>query len=399
MNIIINSKKMSMKISDEPTSLGRLDFSELVSANSGGNNSRDSSASTEGVSAMKELKNRKNNKHKKTTDFLDYIKDKGIQFNLSYEDNEECKSPLKSEVKTKKKIKPKKEKPTLRTNHSTAKLKLNLAAKPYIYKQPVNTTSNVNKTFVPVTSAPYCIYPMLIKTQSGSTQPILTYINSNITQSFTLGQVVLPPQIEQQVMSYQNNELYIHYQYMRINNLLSHNELKHKEENTKEPQRPFFYLNHNEEVETHKVLNIIEYLFSIENLNEDYNIRRILNEEGYVSVDDLVDKHPQMKKFELTKEKINDILSEHRMNEITETVETFDGIIIRNKNWNEKQNEIDPIDKVISHTTAMITAISMNMKIKTINTGIIYNMIKLYEQSANVMNQRKNLLQSHMMMS
>ena len=399
MNIIINSKKMSMKISDEPTSLGRLDFSELVSANSGGNNSRDSSASTEGVSAMKELKNRKNNKHKKTTDFLDYIKDKGIQFNLSYEGNEECKSPFKSEVKTKKKIKTKKEKPTLRTNHSTAKLKLNLAAKPYIYKQPVNTTSNVNKTFVPVTSAPYCIYPMLIKTQSGSTQPILTYINSNITQSFTLGQVVLPPQIEQQVISYQNNELYIHYQYKRINNLLSHNELKHKEENTKEPQRPFFYLNHNEEVETHKVLNIIEYLFSIENLNEDYNIRRILNEEGYVSVDDLVDKHPQMKKFELTKEKINDILSEHRMNEITETVETFDGIIIRNKNWNEKQNEIDPIDKVISHTTAMITAISMNMKIKTINTGIIYNMIKLYEQSANVMNQRKNLLQSHMMMS
>ena len=399
MNIIINSKKMSMKISDEPTSLGRLDFSELVSANSGGNNSRDSSASTEGVSAMKELKNRKNNKHKKTTDFLDYIKDKGIQFNLSYEDNEECKSPFKSEVKTKKKIKPKKEKPTLRTNHSTAKLKLNLSAKPYIYKQPVNTTSNVNKTFVPVTSAPYCIYSMLIKTQSGSTQPILTYINSNITQSFTLGQVVLPPQIEQQVMSYQNNELYIHYQYMRINNLLSHNALKHKEQNTKDPQRTFFYLNHNEEVETHKVLNIIEYLFSIENLNEDYNIRRILNEEGYVSVDDLVDKHPQMKKFELTKEKINDILSEHRMNEITETVETFDGIIIRNKNWNEKQNEIDPIDKVISHTTAMITAISMNMKIKTINTGIIYNMIKLYEQSANVMNQRKNLLQSHMMMS
>ena len=72
MNIIINSKKMSMKISDEPTSLGRLDFSELVSANSGGNNSRDSSASTEGVSAMKELKNRKNNKHKKTTDFLSF---------------------------------------------------------------------------------------------------------------------------------------------------------------------------------------------------------------------------------------------------------------------------------------------------------------------------------------
>ena len=388
-----------MKISDEPISLDRLEFSELVSVNIRGNNSRSSNASTEGTSTLKEIKNRKNNKHKKTTDFLDYIKDKGIQFNLRYEDNEECKSPFKSEVKTKKKIKPKKEKPTLRTNHSTAKLKLNLAAKPYIYKQPVNTTSNVNKTFVPVTSAPYCIYPMLIKTQSGSTQPILTYINSNITQSFTLGQVVLPPQIEQQVMSYQNNELYIHYQYMRINNLLSHNELKHKEENTKEPQRPFFYLNHNEEVETHKVLNIIEYLFSIENLNEDYNIRRILNEEGYVSVDDLVDKHPQMKKFELTKEKINDILSEHRMNEITETVETFDGIIIRNKNWNEKQNEIDPIDKVISHTTAMITAISMNMKIKTINTGIIYNMIKLYEQSANVMNQRKNLLQSHMMMS
>ena len=394
-----------MKISDEPTSLGRLDFSELVSSNSGGNNSRDSNASTEGVSTMKELKIRKNNKHKKTTDFLDYIKDKGIQFNLSYEDTEECKSPLKTEVKNKIKLKQNNYKPTPRTNHfdPTAKLKLNLAAKPYVNKQPNITTQNVNKTFVPVTSAPYCIYqyPILIKTQPQSrlTQPIINYINSNIAQSFTLGQVVIPPQIEQQVMSYQNNELYIHYQYLRINSILSHNENKHKEENTNEPQRPFFYLNHSEEVETTRALNIIEYLFSIENLNEDYNMRKILNEEGYVSVDDLVDKHPQMKKFELTKERINNILSEHRINEITETVETFDGIIVRNKNWNEKQNEIDPIDKVISHTTAMITAISMNMKIKTMNAGIIHNMIKIYEQSANVMQQRKTLLQNHLMMS
>ena len=396
---------MSKKISDEPTSLGRLDFSELVSSNSCGNNSRNSNASTEGVSTMKELKIRKNNKHKKTTDFLDYIKDKGIQFNLSYEDTEECKSPLKTEVKNKIKLKPNNDKPTPRTNHfdPTAKLKLNLAAKPYVNKQPNITTQNVNKPFVPGTSAPYCIYqyPILIKTQPQSrlTQPIINYINSNIAQSFTLGQVVIPPQIEQQVMSYQNNELYIHYQYLRINSILSHNENKHKEENTNEPQRPFFYLNHSEEVETTRALNIIEYLFSIENLNEDYNMRKILNEEGYVSVDDLVDKHPQMKKFELTKEKINDILSEHRINEITETVETFDGIIVRNKNWNEKQNEIDPIDKVISHTTAMITAISMNMKIKTMNAGIIHNMIKIYEQSANVMQQRKTLLQNHLMMS
>lgn len=394
-----------MKISDEPTSLGRLDFSELVSSNSCGNNSRDSNASTEGVSTMKELKIRKNNKHKKTTDFLDYIKDKGIQFNLSYEDSEECKSPLKTEVKNKIKLKPNNDKPTPRTNHfdPTAKLKLNLAAKPYVNKQPNITTQNVNKPFVPVTSTPYCIYqyPILIKTQPQSrlTQPIINYINSNIAQSFTLGQVVIPPQIEQQVMSYQNNELYIHYQYLRINSILSHNENKHKEENTNEPQRPFFYLNHSEEVETTRALNIIEYLFSIENLNEDYNMRKILNEEGYVSVDDLVDKHPQMKKFELTKEKITDILSEHRINEITETVETFDGIIVRNKNWNEKQNEIYPIDKVISHTTAMITAISMNMKIKTMNAGIIHNMIKIYEQSANVMQQRKTLLQNHLMMS
>ena len=396
---------MSKKISDEPTSLGRLDFSELVSSNSCGNNSRDSNASTEGVSTMKEIKIRKNNKHKKTTDFLDYIKDKGIQFNLSYEDTEECKSPLKTEVKNKIKLKQNNYKPTPRTNHfdPTAKLKLNLAAKPYVNKQPNITTPNVNKPFVPVTSAPYCIYqyPILIKTQPQSrlTQPIINYINSNIAQSFTLGQVVIPPQIEQQVMSYQNNELYIHYQYLRINSILSHNENKHKEEKTNEPQRPFFYLNHSEEVETTRALNIIEYLFSIENLNEDYNMRKILNEEGYVSVDDLVDKHPQMKKFELTKERINNILSEHRINEITETVETFDGIIVRNKNWNEKQNEIDPIDKVISHTTAMITAISMNMKIKTMNAGIIHNMIKIYEQSANVMQQRKTLLQNHLMMS
>lgn len=393
-----------MKISDEPISLDRLEFSELVSVNIRGNNSRSSNASTEGTSTLKEIKNRKNNKHKKTTDFLDYIKDKGIQFNLSYESNEECKEPIEKETNNKNNTKIKKDNTIIRTNHfdPTAKLKLNLSAKPYVNKQHVNN-NNVNKT---LSSAPYCIYPqfpILIKAplqvQPRPVEPMLNYINSNINQSFNIGNVLIPPQIEQNILAYQNNELYIYYQYNRINHIIAQNESKHKKENTNEPERPFFYLNHTEEVETNRALVIIEYLFSFENLNEDYNLRKLLNEEGYVSVDDLVDKHPQMKKFELAKEKLNAILSEHRMNEITETVETFDGIIIRNKEWNEKQNELSPIDKVISHTTAIINAISLNMKIKTINSGIIHNILKIYEQSMQVMQQRKTLLQNHLMMS
>ena len=193
------------------------------------------------------------------------------------------------------------------------------------------------------------------------------------------------------------DHLFLSYQYINLLRIIKKEQVEPiKTEDEKEPQRPFFYHNHTEQVETRSTLALIEYLFSLENLNQDYNLRKLLNEEGYVSVDVLLTKHPQMKKFEITKEKLEDILTEHRINEVTETVETFDGFLIRNKEWIDNNEKFLPIDKVYQNTMALMNRLSMKIKIKTMNTALINNMIKLYNQSMILMQQRKILLDNQL---
>ena len=103
-----------------------------------------------------------------------------------------------------------------------------------------------------------------------------------------------------------------------------------------------------------------------------------------------------MKKFEITKEKLEDILTDHRINEVTETVETFDGFLIRNKEWIDNNEKFLPIDKVYQNTMALMNRLSMNIKIKAMNTALINNMIKLYNQSMILMQQRKILLDNQL---
>lgn len=223
------------------------------------------------------------------------------------------------------------------------------------------------------------------------------FINTHVKPSFNVNNICIPSQIEQIVTYYQNNDLFLSYQYINLLRIIKKEQVEPiKTEDEKEPQRPFFYHNHTEQVETRSTLALIEYLFSLENLNQDYNLRKLLNEEGYVSVDVLLTKHPQMKKFEITKEKLEDILAEHRINEVTETVETFDGFLIRNKEWIDNNEKFLPIDKVYQNTMALMNRLSMNIKIKTMNTALINNMIKLYNQSMILMQQRKILLDNQL---
>ena len=68
----------------------------------------------------------------------------------------------------------------------------------------------------------------------------------------------------------------------------------------------------------------------------------------------------------------------------------------RNKEWIDKNEKFLPIDKVYQNTMALMNRLSMNIKIKTMNTALINNMIKLYNQSMILMQQRKILLDNQL---
>ena len=100
------------------------------------------------------------------------------------------------------------------------------------------------------------------------------------------------------------------------------NQLKH----------PYFYTNHNEEIRVKFILYLIEGLFFEEHLTQDYTLLNLLDRDGYASLTQL-EKHPQLVYSKISIDNLRTVFLEHRQNEVTETVETFDDILIRNKDW------------------------------------------------------------------
>ena len=122
-----------------------------------------------------------------------------------------------------------------------------------------------------------------------------------------------------------------------------------KEDNKETPQHPYFYISHDEEIQIKNVLYLIEGLFHEDNLKKDYNLLKMLNRDGYASIKEL-EKHPQVNLCKVSEIHLNTVFSEHRGNEVTETVETFDDILIRNKNWIKIKKEIGNIEAVEDNT-------------------------------------------------
>ena len=144
----------------------------------------------------------------------------------------------------------------------------------------------------------------------------------------------------------QKDEL-INYIYIKNPNLINdNNNNKIIDTNIKEtPEHQFFYSNHEEEIQINNVLYLIEGLFNENNLKKDFNLLNMLDRDGFASLSQL-EKHPQIMLCGISKIHLNTVFSEHRENEITETVETFDDILIRNKNWRKIKKKISNIDEI-----------------------------------------------------
>ena len=140
-------------------------------------------------------------------------------------------------------------------------------------------------------------------------------------------------------LSSQTSEI-IKYINSKNKNLISNNDEKEK------PEHPYFYTNHNEETQIKNVLCLIEFIFNEDNLKKDFHLLIILNSDGYSSLK-MLEKHPQINHCKVTENHLKRVFSEHRNNEITETVETFDDILIRNKKWVKIKKEINnDIEKI-----------------------------------------------------
>ena len=107
-------------------------------------------------------------------------------------------------------------------------------------------------------------------------------------------------------------------------------------------KHPYFYTNHNEEIRVKFILYLVEGLFFEENLVQDYTLINLLDRDGYASLTQL-EKHPQLIYSKINLDSLKPVFLEHRQNEVTETVETFDDILIRNKEWKsiKKKGKLD----------------------------------------------------------
>ena len=197
-------------------------------------------------------------------------------------------------------------------------------------------------------------------------------------------------EIEKKIKELENNSLYeqfIIYQsedlfnYIKqknqnlIENETHNNEVKKDKEN---PEHPYFYINHDEEKQINNVLYLVEGLFIEDNLKHDFYLLNMLNRDGYVSLKQL-ENHPQLINCKIKENHLKTVFVEHRENEITATVETFEEILIRNRDWIKIKKGIKDIEN-IKENSLNSTKFRKDLQIK-----------KLKEQKENYLNYQKKI--------
>ena len=192
--------------------------------------------------------------------------------------------------------------------------------------------------------------------------------------------------IQDQISKLEKKDVNDIYLFNQLNKIFAYIKSKTKEMGTNKkndekeyPEHPYFYMNHLEEIQIKNVLFLIEGIFLEENLKKDFNLLRILNREGYASLKQL-EKHPLIIKCNnITEEHLKTVFSEHRENEVTETVETFDDILIRNRKWKYIKKEIGDINE--------LEKLCMDEMEKIKKT----QMDKLLEKKRNIEDNNKNI--------
>ena len=188
--------------------------------------------------------------------------------------------------------------------------------------------------------------------------------------------------LSEMILSYQKTDL-VNFLKKKTKDLINDNNISLKnEKEEKNPEHPYFYTNHNEEIQIKNVLYLIEGLFYEDNLKKDYYLLNMLNRDGYASLKQL-EKHPQLSMCKIAEVHLKTVFSEHRDNEVTETVETFDDILIRNKNWIKIKKEANDIENI------------KRFNINSMKNIKNYQMQKLLDKKQNLLNIKGEILNQY----
>jgi hypothetical protein len=188
--------------------------------------------------------------------------------------------------------------------------------------------------------------------------------------------------LSEMILSYQKTDL-VNFLKNKTKDLINDNNISLKnEKEEKNPEHPYFYTNHNEEIQIKNVLYLIEGLFYEDNLKKDYYLLNMLNRDGYASLKQL-EKHPQLSMCKIAEVHLKTVFSEHRDNEVTETVETFDDILIRNKNWIKIKKEANDIENI------------KRFNINSMKNIKNYQMQKLLDKKQNLLNIKGEILNQY----
>jgi len=97
------------------------------------------------------------------------------------------------------------------------------------------------------------------------------------------------------------------------------------------------------EAEDKRILDALEYYFSIENLNKDSFIRGKLDENGYLNAEEIITFN-KMKKASVTIEKIREILN--KFDSVIESKVENDKLFLRNKNWETIKDKLTSLETI-----------------------------------------------------
>jgi len=92
-----------------------------------------------------------------------------------------------------------------------------------------------------------------------------------------------------------------------------------------------------------RICNTLNYYFSIENLNNNYHIRSLLDSQGYVLAEEIMNFN-KMKNNAVTLEKIQDILK--KFDTTIEQVVIDKKLYLRNKNWDNIKDKLVNIESI-----------------------------------------------------
>jgi hypothetical protein len=106
-----------------------------------------------------------------------------------------------------------------------------------------------------------------------------------------------------------------------------------------------FYMNNSSNNKYHKIINIIENLFSFNNLNNDIYLRSNLNDEGYLNYEILFDFN-EIKRCNIEKKYLFNLLLTYKSNNL-EVIIKNNNLLIRNKKWNDIKKYLNNYDEII----------------------------------------------------